>query len=308
VDRLERLVNLVAALIDAPRPLTRSELRERVGGYAEDDGAFRRNFERDKETLRQMGLPLETMPLPGDHLDDPVGYRILRERYELPDPGLSEEELAALRIAASAVGVEGGETAGALRKLAAPAADTGAGCLAELGGGEAVTTAFAAITERRRLRFAYRGERRVVDPWRLAYRSGHWYLSGMDHGRGAERLFRLDRLEGPLVPDGDPGEFAPATASRSAPPPPWQLGDDPPTEVVVAVDAEQAPWARQAPGATAVEGPGGAVELTLQVTNRAAFRSWLLGFLDHAEVLGPPDVRDEVVAWLEAAAGGTGAG
>jgi predicted DNA-binding transcriptional regulator YafY len=35
------------------------------------------------------------------------------------------------------------------------------------------------------------------------------------------------------------------------------------------------------------------------VTNRDAFRSFVLGFLDHAEVLGPPAIRQDLVAWLE---------
>jgi proteasome accessory factor B len=103
VDRLERLVNLVAALIDADRPLTREELRRRVGGYSDDPDAFRRNFERDKDVLRQMGMPLVTESLDDERSDDQAGYRIPRERYELPDPGLSEDELAALRLATSAV-------------------------------------------------------------------------------------------------------------------------------------------------------------------------------------------------------------
>jgi hypothetical protein len=32
--------------------------------------------------------------------------------------------------------------------------------------------------------------------------------------------------------------------------------------------------------------------------NLPAFRSWVLGFVEHAEVLGPPDVRNDVIAWL----------
>ena len=36
---------------------------------------------------------------------------------------------------------------------------------------------------------------------------------------------------------------------------------------------------------------------------RGAFRSWLLGMLEHAEVVGPPALRDDVVAWLRALAG-----
>lgn len=333
MDRLERLVNLVAALLDADRPLTRAELRTRVGGYSADEDAFRRNFERDKETLRQMGLPLLAEALEGERADEQIGYRIDREAYELPDPGLTEEELTALRIAASAVRLDGpwADTAprDALRKLAAtaPAAgdppgrgDGGApGAVGglfgsrpepgftELGGGEDVAVVFGAVAERRRVRFGYHGEQRLVDPWRLSYRNGHWYLAGLDHGRGEageERLFRLDRVEGGVTPSGERDAFDRPTGGAAAPIPTWRLGDDPEVEVRVLVDAEQAPWAVASAGAERVVArrPDGAVELALRVTSRRGLRSWVLGFLDHAEVLGPPEVRDELVAWLEAIA------
>ena len=44
----------------------------------------------------------------------------------------------------------------------------------------------------------------------------------------------------------------------------------------------------------------GSVILAVHVTNRSAFRSFVLGFLDHAEVLDPPEVRADLVQWLEA--------
>ena len=53
------------------------------------------------------------------------------------------------------------------------------------------------------------------------------------------------------------------------------------------------------PGAPQLPVHGLVVELA--VSNRAGFRSWLMSFLDRAEVLAPESVRDEVVAWLEAA-------
>jgi proteasome accessory factor B len=317
VDRLERLVNLVAALIDADRPLSREELRERVGGYSDDPDAFRRNFERDKDTLRQMGLPLVTEIFDPDRPEDQAGYRIPRERYELPDPGLSEEELTALRIAASAVRMDAswGDEASrsALRKLAAPGGTGPTGPagpvttgVAELAGGEAVVTVFGAIADRRRLAFRYRGEDRSVDPWRLSYRNGQWYLSGRDHAREGERLYRLDRVDGPVEATGEPDAFPPPVAGAVAPPPPWRLGVEPETEVRILVDGDQSPWAVASAGAdtVAVRHRDGAVELVLPVTNRDALRSWLLGFLDHAEVLDPPEVRDEVRSWLVALATG----
>jgi predicted DNA-binding transcriptional regulator YafY len=313
VDRLERLVNLVAALIDTPRPLARDEIRQRIDGYSDDPDAFRRNFERDKELLRQMGLPLVTEPLEAGRPEE-IGYRIPREEYELPDPGLDEHELAALRLASGAVQVDGAwgrdATVRALRKLAGAvtrdgrggtvAVEAAGGRLADLPGGDTVATAFGAIAERRQLRFSYRGEARLVDPWRLSFRRGQWYLAAFDHGRGEERLFRLDRIGGGVVPTGPAGAFARPPGADAAPPPAWQLGDDDEIAAELLVDAEQARWAVEALGEETVvtRRPDGGVVFRVSVTNVPAFRSFVLGFLDHAEVLGPARLRDDMVAWL----------
>jgi proteasome accessory factor B len=50
--------------------------------------------------------------------------------------------------------------------------------------------------------------------------------------------------------------------------------------------------------------PDGSVSVRLPVVNRSAFRTWVLDLLDHAEVLGPDELRDDLVAWLEAMARG----
>jgi predicted DNA-binding transcriptional regulator YafY len=73
------------------------------------------------------------------------------------------------------------------------------------------------------------------------------------------------------------------------------------------VDAPQADWAVAQVGEDAVveRRPDGSVVLALQVNNRAGFRSFVLGFLDHAEVLGPVELRDDVVAYLTPLASGS---
>ncbi len=310
MDRLERLVNLVAALIDTTRPLTRSEIADRIEGYSSDPDAFRRNFERDKDLLRQMGFPLVTEMAEGAAPED-AGYRIPRELYELPDPGLDESELAALRLAASAVQMEGEWSEAlvrALRKLGGAAGDPEGGAAPAPGAGatslpseEAAATAFAAVGERRQVRISYRGEERLVDPWRLSFHRGHWYLAGLDHHRGEERLYRLDRVEGQLTVTGPPGAFARPSMAQALPPPPWRIGDDEEQLARLWVDAEQAAWAAQAlgPGTIREERPDGSAVFEVPVTNPAAFRSFVLGYLDHAEVLGPETLRADMVAWLE---------
>jgi predicted DNA-binding transcriptional regulator YafY len=172
--------------------------------------------------------------------------------------------------------------------------------VAALPGGEVVAAAFGAIAERRRVRFVYRQETRVVDPWRLSFRRGQWYLAGFDHGRADERLFRLDRLAGPLSIEGPAGAFDRPPAEVTAPPPGWRLGDDDEVLAELLVDADQARWAVDELGAESVTArrPDGSVVFEVGVTNVAAFRSFVLGFLDHAEILGPPALRQDMVDWL----------
>lgn len=320
VDRLERLVNLVVALLDTRRPLAREELRQRVGGYSGDDENFRRTFERDKEELRQLGIPIVVEPLDRAAPELGSGYRVPRDLYELPDPGLDDAELMALSLAASEVALGGMETAAitaALRKLAASAVGGAANgtALAEAPGVDmapmvdmtldgAVAALFAAVAERRSVSFTYSDVERLVDPYRLSYREGRWYLSGFDHSRGAERLFRADRVSGPVTIVGPRNGFERPGNVPAGPPPPWRLGDDDEVLVDLRVAPGQATWFRDMAGEDALVSVAedGWSRFRLPVTNLSAFRSFVLGLLDHAEVLGPPEVRQEVVAWLAALA------
>src|SRR5205823_6317760 len=124
MDRLERLINLIAALLEAERPLSAEELHQRLPGYAENHAAFRRSFERDKDALREMGIPLalEAVDPSQPHLE---GYRIPKDEYYLHDPGLAPDELAALHLAASAVQLEGTRGMEALWKLGGWVAEEG---------------------------------------------------------------------------------------------------------------------------------------------------------------------------------------
>jgi proteasome accessory factor B len=166
---------------------------------------------------------------------------------------------------------------------------------------EAAAAAFAAVGERRRVRFRYRGEDRLVDPWRLSFHRGHWYLAGLDHQRGEERLYRLDRLEGELLPTGPTGAFARPSLAQALPPPPWRMGDEEEQVARLWVDAEQASWAAQAlgPDAQVEARPDGSAVFEVAVTSSAAFRSFVLGYLDHAEILAPAAMRADLRSWLE---------
>jgi predicted DNA-binding transcriptional regulator YafY len=302
-ERLERLLNLVAALLDTDRPLTADVLGTRVPGYPEPGGAtFKRAFERDKASLRAMGIPLEVVELEPSNPESAIGYRVRRDRYDLLDPGLEPDELAALHFAATQVQLEGGDATAAIWKLGGvpTAADAPPdGRAAALPSSTYLPMLFAAVSERRPVMFTYRGEERTVEPWRIEFRNGTWYLIGLDTGRQSRRTFRLDRLETEPVTGPAAAFEAPAETEGMATHP-WEMGDEEPVEVRVLVDPDHARWALADSKSPAQTRPDGAVVLSLRVTNRSGLRSWVLNFLDGAEILDPPDERAAMVAWLEA--------
>lgn len=299
--KLERLLNLTALLLETPRPLAAGEIRERLLVYPQETEAFRRAFERDKDDLRAMGVPLERQPVPGT---DPAveGYRIPKDRYYLRDPGLTPDELAALRLAASVVQIEGASAREGLLKLGGLVGEAEGGVLpvGSLPATEVVPL-FGAITDQVPVRFGYRGEERLVDPYRLDFQRGRWYLTGYDHARDGERVFRLDRFDGSVEVTAGPRFARPEVGVPGARLEPWRLGEGDEIRAHVLVDAAQAPWIVQHLGPAAVEEerPDGSVVVGMAVTNRDNFRSFVLTFLHHAEVLSPPDLRNEIVTWLQ---------
>lgn len=297
--RVERVLNLLALLLDTRVPLSREEIVRDVSGYPEQLSAYRRAFERDKEVLRGMGVPITIEPI-GDAGE--VGYRVKPDDYYLPDLGLTPEETAALRVAVSAIslGNESGE--GALMKLGGLPSD-GAAAIASLPIVPALATLFDAFRHRAVVTFSHRGRARVLEPWGLSSKRGHWYVVGWDRDRDAIRAFRADRIEG----DVEVGEYGAFDAPADFRPDdhiedrPWLLGDADPVVARLRVDADHAAGARAAIRGDVVthELADGSVEFELTVTNRPAFRTLVLGFLDHAEVVSPPELRADIVAWLE---------
>jgi len=309
VDKAERLLNLISTLLSTTRPLTAEELRSRVPGYPEAKLSFRRAFERDKDDLREMGIPLVLEPLEG--VDPPVeGYRIDRSRYYLTDPGFEPDELAALHLALSAVRLDGLDGTDGLWKLGGmvDAGPTGpgdpAGALASLPADPNLAALYQACAERRQVSFAYNAQERLIDPHRVGYQRGHWYLTGYDRQRADERNFRLDRIAG-AVALGPPGAFEHAAGTGSGlPDDPWRLGEGPQITARLLVDADQVAWATSQLGdATVVERrPDGSAVFEVAVTNWPAFRTFVIGFLDHAEILAPAEQRHEMISWLTAVA------
>ena len=301
---IERILNLLAYLLTVERPVTAAEIRNTVAGYDRDsDSAFHRTFERDKDLLRRLGIPIEREAT--DVFEVEFGYVVHDDDYALQDPGLTDEERTALALAVQAVGF-GGRPAGqeALLKLGGVVGSLeGTQLGADLGErADMVADVFNAVSERRFLTFEYRGASRTVRPYGIVHRRGHWYLVGSADGVDSTRVYRLDRAtaleSGSRTNAFDPpADLDPADEVLHHP---WDAGDGADTAIVV-FDEEVAWIAERELGARAAisHRSDGSIEAEIQIAAPAAFLGWLVGFEDHAELTAPLELRKRFVSYLE---------
>ncbi len=220
--RTERLLNLLIALLSTRSRLTKDQLRTAVPQYAEcaTDEAFDRMFERDKEELRELGVPVLAAPMSA-WFDDELGYAVDREAYALPEVEFTSAELAVLGLA-SRVWQQAslaGPAARALAKLSAlgvePDEDSLVGIEPRVRTSEpAFDALYAAARDRAVVTFEYRAlgadaTTRHVEPWQVRSWRGHWYLIGHDRDREDVRVFRLSRVRSAVTRTGRAGAFTP---------------------------------------------------------------------------------------------------
>lgn len=306
ISQAERMLNLLALLVDRNRPLTLRAVRQELGKqYPNSDEAARAAFERDKAALREMGIPIETKTLGGDSAGE-VTYWVNRSNYELSDLKLSDDERVALQLAVATVrlGAQHGEEAlwklGGEKVLRPTAVSVNIGFVDQ--NMSSITTA---VMQRRTLNFDYKGEKRQVDPYGMLSRSGFWYLIGFDHLRKDQRVFRVDRIEG-KVTAGQMRSFKTPVGFDVAAAVPTEkqmmaAGEGELTTATVLVDAPLAAGVRNEFGDAAIirERTDGSIEFAIPCANMSAFRLWLFAMVESAEVLAPAAVRRQVIQWLE---------
>ncbi|MGW1975110.1 helix-turn-helix transcriptional regulator [Streptomyces sp. NPDC001889] len=316
IAKAERLMNLALCLLGTRRPLSKRELRASIEAYLEAgaDDAFNRMFERDKDDLRELGLVIATV----ENLDGEVGYLARRDSNRLPPITLDGEEAAALGLAARVWQQArlAGAASGALQKLRAagmPEADDAfdaqpSALEPRIPVHEAAfEPLMLACRDRRPVIFDYRKAtaatpaQRQVEPWTLECWRGHWYLAGWDRDRGAERVFRLSRITGRVRSRA--GAF---TA---------------PVPDVVTVRETVESWAGETATRTArirlrsgcgyplrararsVRELGGGWD-ELEIPYGHGLDAWLVEFGPDAVVVGPADLRADVMDRLRAVAQG----
>lgn len=312
-QKTERLLNLVIALLSTRQFLAKEQIRGAVPQYAEcaTDEAFDRMFERDKDELRDMGIPLQT----GGNdawFDDEVGYRVDRAAYAVPEVRFEPDELAVLGLA-SRVWAQASLAAPANRALLKLKADGIEPDGASLVGIEprvrtsepAFDPVYAAVRDRRAISFRYRtsGAKQPVvrhlEPWGIVSRHGRWYVVGHDRDREATRVFRLSRVVGAVTTLGPPGEVVVPDGvdfrSEVATLVPYR----PTGEAVVRTRAGAGVALRRRATATSASDEGWD-ELTVPFGDGEVLAEEITGFGPDVRVVSPPEVRDAVVRRLEA--------
>ncbi len=216
--KTERLLNLLIMLLVQRHYVAKERIREILYPGAGNE-AFEKMFERDKEELRSLGVPIEVGTMDA-YFDDEPGYRIRPDQLALPEVELSADEAAVVGLAtkvweharlASA-------TTEAVKKLTARGIDVDTEALEiaqpRLGADEPAFDAFwEATASRTPLSFDYRrpgqpsAVTRRLQPWGVVRHSGRWYAVGLDLDRGEERVFRLSRVEGAVRLTGAAGSY-----------------------------------------------------------------------------------------------------
>jgi proteasome accessory factor B len=315
----ERLFSLVLALLATEAGLTKNEILSTVQGYRQrydargDNANLERQFERDKDDIRDLGVPLETVDSPGDAGNNQtLRYRIPRGSYQLPaDVRFTPEEMTLLDLAARVwrEGSLSGESRRALlklRSLGAAADDTTLGYAPRVRLRDAAFDPLDAALEKQLVvRFPYLkpGEEaardREVIPLALVQYQGRWHLSAeelVDGGRteGARKVFLLRRIVGPVTTAGAaperPGDHAAEAFAGLEEV--WRQG-------VAEVEVMPGTDAATRLGNRRDTEPLGDDRLRLHHVDMAILADELAGFGPEVLVLSPPELRDAVVARLE---------
>lgn len=312
----ERLLNLLITLLVSRGYVDKHRLREVIEDYrtASSDEAFEKMFERDKEELRALGVPIETGgfdPL----FEDEAGYRIVRSVFELPEISLEADEAAVVGLAARVWQQAGlaSATSDALLKLRAAGVDVDRGALdvaqPRPTPDEPSFEAFwQAVSERRPVRFCYRSgtahapASRRLQPWGIVSYRTRWYVVGHDLDRDEQRMFRLSRVTGPVELTGPLGSFTVPEgtnvrelASRLAP-------ESPERTAVIRVRPDRALALRRRAAEVQTD-PAGWDRVELRFGRVDALADEVAGYGPDVVVESPEELRTAVLARLRAVMG-----
>ncbi|WP_152364847.1 helix-turn-helix transcriptional regulator [Microlunatus speluncae] len=314
--KTERILNLTICLLVSGRFVSKGQIREAVEAYhGLSDAAFERTFERDKDELRALGVPIEVGSFEA-LFDDEPGYRIRPSEFELPPIDLTAEEAAVVGVAARvwqhASVAE--STMSAIAKLRAAGIEPDTSQLASLEPSvQAQEPAFEplwnAVLQRIRMSFTYRnGAKRTLEPWGLTSTKGRWYVIGRDIDRNGTRMFKLSRISDLPKRVSKPGAYQVPddldlrSLARSLAP------AEPTASAVVAIRSGKAPaLARRAEpieaAAAGVELPGGFAVFRVGYTEVGSLAEEIARYAADVVVVQPIELRQAVIDQLTAVVG-----
>ncbi|MDH6236985.1 WYL domain-containing protein [Cryobacterium sp. CG_9.6] len=324
----ERLFSFVLALIATEIGLTKAEILETVQGYRQrysasaSNASLERQFERDKDDIRELGIPLEMV----EPADDPgsnhnLRYRIPKGLYNLPaDVTFSPNEVMLLRLAATVwrEGSLSAESRRALTKLNSLGLESGDPLLGYAPSLRARESSFEplskAMDRNHVVSFLYlkpgdtTPQPRRVAPRAIVLHDGRWHLFATDQVAAAPRTFLLSRIVGPVLPVPGSADTAVPTASGAHP------GQDALAELDTLWNAQTATLSVRAfsdaairlskrdtsllEGSTPMQTSGGpsvdAVVITLHYSDLNIFADELAGYGPEVLVHSPPLLRAAV--------------
>jgi proteasome accessory factor BC len=319
-EKLIRQLSLIAYLMAERRPVTATEIRRDVEGYSDmTEDAFARRFYADRAELDALGIHL-SVDKPAEGFSEQENYSLAPEAFFLPAIAFTDSELASLQTALSLLDGEFAYaeplrlalqqlTWGRPSPLSSPSQRTvGLGITASAGGAELsarLAKIDTAIYRRKRIEFEYftmqtgRTELRRVDPYQLLFQGGQFYLVGLSHERGAVRVFRLSRIQGKVAyatkaehdfqrpADFDPREFANRV--------PWQLGEQ--VDAAEIWVSDRIAWQVERHFGAYGEMTGNVFRTRYSIPRLLV--SWVLGFGEHARILGPSGLAREAEERLQ---------
>jgi proteasome accessory factor B len=340
--KLQRWIDLLAALLSHRYGATLAELKTLVPAYGAEKNraAIDRMFERDKDELRALGLPIRVRDEETEEGTTQRYYMKARETYlpflnlaarpvaprKTPKEGYRDlttitfepDELSALVHAARAAKRVGDpalsrDIESAIAKLTydlglalgsvVGESDEHATRIPEPGAAPAVSTLGEALLRRKRVTFVYRSmnrdviEGRTIEPYGIYFSSGHWYLVGRDVATESLRKFRVSRMTNvcanekkPQSPDYDiPADFDLAAHARAKEP--WELGEEPPEEMIVEVRGNSG--SAESVLSLGAEVVGAARQRRFQVRRADSFVRWLMSFGGDVVPISPPSLCEQ---------------
>lgn len=259
ISKVQRWLDLISFLVGRRFPVDVDEVMRNVPAYAgrwtggseKDRDSVRRMFERDKDELRELGVPLESVEYSINYgMEQTEGYRLAKEDFYLPylrlldragehPPPASDAGTFAVREDEASLALDALDHV--LERDAFPLRDDARAARRKLtfdldpddlnrtpvlwidppGSEERVALLddlSTALLHRKRIRFTYHGitrdqrTERDVEPWGLLFQHSHWYLVGRDRDRDARRTFRVARMD-----DLEVNEKRPATPDYEIP-------------------------------------------------------------------------------------------